>query len=226
MIKRSIVLLKRAQTFAQSPAQLRARFTQRSNHLILVLRFLLASRNGLLAPCLDRFQGDQVSAPEGGNLRHHHSFEPLSVADFDTQFPCHSLVWIMTHHSHRLADARFREKAQKRGLGKFDFKGFVQRVVEDGITCLVNEARQEDDIGLGQRGPSEKDAPRSDGGNNEEGCDTSRNDKAALVPKFRRWPQGENWREMYFDGGRCGQVAVFYASDETVAATGQGLDVT
>jgi hypothetical protein len=47
----------------------------------------------------------------------------------------------MTHHSHHLADARFREKAQKGGLGKFDFKGFVQRVVEDGITSLVDEAR-------------------------------------------------------------------------------------
>jgi len=70
----------------------------------------------------------------------------------------------MTHHSHHLADARFREKAQKGGLGKFDFKGFVQRVVEDGITCLVDEARQEDDVGLSQHRPSEKMVPRSEGG--------------------------------------------------------------
>jgi hypothetical protein len=33
----------------------------------------------------DRFQGDQVSASEGSNLRHHHGFEPQSFTDFDIQ---------------------------------------------------------------------------------------------------------------------------------------------
>ena len=121
---------------------------------------------------VDRFQRDQVSAPEGVNLRHHHRFESPPFADFDTQFLRHSLIWIMAHRAHRCADVCFRKEAQKGRLGEFDFEGFVQGIIEDGIACVVDEARQDDGVGLGQRGPSEEDAPRNEGGNNEEGCDT------------------------------------------------------
>ena len=136
--------------------------------MLLVLRFLLPPRDGFLVAGVDRFQGDQVFAPEGGNLRHHHGLQSLSFADFDAQFLRHSLVGIVPHRAHRLADVRFREHAQKGRFGKFDFESFVQRVVEDGIAGLVDEARQEDDVGLGQRGPSEKDAPRDEGGDDKE----------------------------------------------------------
>ena len=37
---------------------------------------------------------------------------------------------------------------------------------------------------------------------------------------------GRYWREMFFEGDRCGQVAIFDAGDKAVAAAGQGLDVT
>ena len=108
------------------PSQLRACFSQRSDHLIFALCYFLASRDGLLIPRVNRFQGNQVSVPDGGNLGYHQGFESLSFTYFDAQFLRHPLVWIMPHHAQCLADVRFREEAQKRGLGKFDLEGFVQ----------------------------------------------------------------------------------------------------
>jgi len=52
-----------------------------------------------------------------------------------------------------------------------------------GINCLVDEASQEDDVGLGQRGErKEKEAPRSDGGKTMRGrLRYSSKDNAAAV---------------------------------------------
>src|SRR5450755_2527658 len=96
----------------------------------------------------------------------------------------------MTHRAQRLSRVCFWQNAQEGGLSEFDFEGFIQGVVEDGIACLVDEGCQEDEVGLSQHGPSEKEAPRSDGGNHEGDCDKSNDDKTPLVPKFKRWRYG------------------------------------
>jgi hypothetical protein len=128
----------------------------------------------------------------------------------------------MAHRTHRRAGVCFREEAQEWGLGEFDFEGSVQRVVEEGIACLIYEVREENYVSLSQHRPGEIDAPCSEGGNNEAGSDTSRNDNAALVP-FSRWRYGENWRRTLFDRGR-GPGAVFDPSDEAVAAARDRLN--
>ena len=185
-IKWDVVLFERAQALTQSGPQLRRCFAQRRYNLILRIRFLFLQRNGSLGLRIDRFQRDQVAAPENTYLGHNRGFDSLSLADFEGHFPRYSIVWITAHRAHRRAGVGFREKTQKRGLGDFDFEGFVQRVVEDGIACLVDEGRQKNDVGLVQPRPG-RDAPRGERGNNEDGRDTSRNHKAALVPKFTHW---------------------------------------
>jgi hypothetical protein len=53
-------------------------------------------------------------------------------------------------------------------IRKFDLEGFVQRIVEDGISGFVDQARQEDDVGSAKGRPSEIDAPDNEGSNNEQ----------------------------------------------------------
>src|SRR5260370_35690265 len=113
-MERSVVLFERAQAFAQWTSQPRTCLAQSRNHLLLVLRLFLPSSDGLLAPCVNRFQDDQVLAPEGSNLRHDHRLESLSLTDLDTQFLRHSLAWSVAHRAHRPEDVCVVEHAHKR----------------------------------------------------------------------------------------------------------------
>jgi len=134
----------------------------------------------------------------------------------------------MAHTPHRPADLCVRKQTQEGGLGKFDFEGFIQRVIEDGIARLVDEARHEDDIGSGQRGTGKNNPPRRESGNNknEEGG-TSYNGKAALFPipiPTLSGLQRENWRALFRDGSRGVQNAVFDGRDEPISLARDGLD--
>ncbi len=162
--KRRIVLLQRTEAFAQLSPQLRSRFSQGGDHFVFVVCFLLLPRDEFSALRIDRFQSNQVVAPDRVNLGDYDGLQTLPFADFDTEFLRHTLIGFMAHRAHRLADGRLRQEAQERRLGELDFERLVQ-IVEDGVTCLVDETRQENDVGPGQRRPGEEDAPRHKGGN-------------------------------------------------------------
>jgi hypothetical protein len=185
----------------------------------------LLARDGLLTPRIDRFEGDQVFAPDGGDLRNHHGLQPLPFADFDTHVSGQRLIRITAHGAQRFSDASFGKHAQEGRLREFDLQSFVQRIVENGVAGFVGEAGQQDHIGPGQHRPREKDTPGSERCNNDESRDTGCNQRAAFIPEPRRWHGGSNGRQRLFHDGQSGLWGAFDASDEAVATSWDSFDV-
>ncbi|MGA8268877.1 MAG: hypothetical protein WB787_14015 [Candidatus Acidiferrales bacterium] len=148
------------------PPQLRSCFSQSGHDLVFVVGFLLLPRDLFSAVRIDRFQSNQVVAADRVDLGDYYGLQTLAFADFDTEFLRNTLIGFMAHGAQRLADLRFRQEAQERRLGEFDFERLIE-IVEDGVAGLVDEIRQENDVAPAQDRPGEEDAPGHKGGNYE-----------------------------------------------------------
>ncbi len=209
-IKGSIVLLERAQTFAQFASQLqKPALPSAAMTLILGLRFLLPPRDGLLVPRVDGLQGNDVFAPDSINLRHHHGLEPESFADFDTQFLCHSLVWIMAHHTPssrgRLLPARRLKKGDSVSLTS---RALSRELSKMGSPVLLTKLARRMTSVLVSAGRAKKTRHVTRAATMMMAAAPAEKHKSAIVSSFRRRSHGENWRERLFDGGQW-QVAIF-----------------
>ena len=119
--------------------------------MFFTLGFDLLARNRIAGPRVYGFQRNYVVTAETRDRTRQHRLDVLPLTDLTTDIARDAIVRRAAHESQCFTDALVGKQIQKRCLSEVHRECLLERSVENGLTCCVDEISQQNCVALGER---------------------------------------------------------------------------